>query len=140
MAAQRVVVPDVLRTVIADQVARMFADRGADEVAAVLDALPREVPEGIVTAWCRGGPFGWRLDARLDIGPDGPELEVLEDSRMAGPQRVRILADGSRVHLEAPSSAYCCPKDATPQEKATAREAMHARNRRIDAELKARGF
>ena len=140
MVEKRVVVPDVVRAEIAGQVRRLFAGRGAEAVRAAVDGLPREVPEGVVLPWIRGGPFGWRVDARLDVGPDGLELEELEDSRMAGPQRRRILADGSVVHLEAPSSASVPARDATPEQCAAARTALGERNDRIAAELRERGF
>lgn len=112
---------------------------GRDEDAPV-GALPRELAEGRVVRVIGGGPFGWMMDARIDVVGGRIALEVLEDSRMAGPDHYRVWEDGTVEPLPGEHTGYAWPNDATPAEVARIRDRYHEHNRAVQAQLRRRGF
>lgn len=130
-------VPPGVRAHLERLVRLRMADRDPDAHVA---RLPDALEEGVVTRVVSGGPFGWLLDARLDRTPRGVELEVLEDSRMAGPDHYRVAEDGTVEALAQPWTMVAYPKDCSPEE----RERIDARYREHNAEvgevLRRRGF
>lgn len=105
-----------------------------------LDALPRELPLGEVRRAVGGGPFGWLLDCRLDEVGGRLVLEVLEDSRMAGPDHYRVLDDGTREELETVRTMMVFPPDATPEQRAEVEREYFAHNAAVGQALRERGF
>ena len=103
-------------------------------------AIPRELPEGRVVRVAGGGPFGWLMDARVDVVGGRVSLEVLEDSRMAGPEHYRVWEDGTVEPLATEHTGYATPKDAAPEEVERIRDRFHEHNRRVQAQLRERGF
>ena len=130
----------ILRQVL-DGVERIFGSRGPEAVAEVCATVPRALPEGQVVRLVAGGPFGWLLDARLDREADGRyALEVLENSRMSGPDHHRVWEDGTREGLPTEQTAMAYPKDATDARRAEIEAAYLAHNREVTRQLEARGF
>jgi hypothetical protein len=126
---------------ILDRLAALVRTRRGDRDApAPVDALPRDLPEGEVRRVVRGGPFGWLVDARLDRLEGRLALEVLEDSRMAGPDHYRIWEDGSIEPLPNEHTAYALPRDAPPEEIARIEQEFFAHNGRVQDHLRSRGF
>lgn len=105
-----------------------------------LDAIPAALPLGEVAWLSSGGPFGWLAEGRLDEIDGRLALEVLEDSRMAGPDHYRLWEDGTREQLEGEHIGYAYPRDATEDEKAAILEEYGAHNRRVAGHLRERGF
>jgi hypothetical protein len=112
---------------------------GRDE-APPLGALPAAMPEAEVQRLVSGGPFGWLMDGRLDVVDGRVALEVLEDSRMAGPDHYRVWEDGDVEALPNEHIGYGWPKDATPEEIERIKQAYFAHNREVQALLAERGF
>ena len=133
-------VPPAILDHVLGRIARTWGGRGDEAVAAAQAAVPRTLPLGEVTRLTGGGPFGWLADARLDEEDGRLVLEVLEDSRMAGPDHYRVWADGTVEPLETVHMTVVYPKDATDEEQAERDAAFFAHNRRVGEALRARGF
>lgn len=126
--------PEPMRAVLTELVATRFSSReSAPEVAAAL-------PEGAVVRLAGGGPFGWGLDARLDRVDGRLALEVLEDSRMAGPEHYRLWEDGTKEALENERSTFVFPAGASEEERERIQQEGYLHNRRVQQALRARGF
>ena len=110
------------------------------DVPPPLEALPRDLPLGTVTRLSSGGPFGWMAEGRLDEIDGRLALEVLEDSRMAGPDHYRLWEDGSREQLETERVGYVYAKDATPEETEAVLAEYAQHNGRVSRMLRERGF
>lgn len=104
----------------------------------VIDALPGRMPVGAVHHLVSGGPFGWRLAARLDNVDGRVVLEALEEDRMGGPRHYRVWQDGTYEALPGERTAHGVP--AEPEEAARVEEEFAAHNRRVQEQLRARGF
>lgn len=127
--------PEPIHRFLTERVAQAFA--GRDEVPDVATVIPLAT----VTQVVAGGPFGWLLHARLDNDVNGRlVLEVLEDSRMSGPQHYRVWDDGTREALPTEATGYVLPKDYTPEDEERIKDEYYLRNREIQAELRERGF
>jgi hypothetical protein len=124
--------PAPVRTYLAGRVARVWPDPKP--------ALPDSLPEGQVTRLVSGGPFGWLADARIDRIDGRVALEVLEDSRMSGPDHYRVWEDGTREDLETERTTMVFPADCSPEEEQRIREEFFAHNRAVQELLKQRGF
>jgi hypothetical protein len=107
----------------------------------VVAALPATLPAGVVTRLVSGGPFGWLVDARLDRVEGGRvALEVLEDSRMSGPEHYRVWDDGTKEPLENERIGMAFPPHATAEQKKAIEDEYYAHNGRVQALLRQRGF
>lgn len=130
---------DAQRAHVLARVERIWGSTDRD-TAPALAAVPRALPAGTVVRLSSGGPFGWLLDARLDEVDGELMLEVLEDSRMAGPDHYRLRADGTHEQLPTVRTGMAFPKDATPDERAAIARDYFAHNRRVGEQLRERGF
>ena len=127
--------PQAVRAYVADRVARTWPDGQA-----AIDALPHSLPEGEVTRIVSGGPFGWLADARIDLIDGRIALEVLEDSRMSGPDHYRVWEDGAREELPTEHTTMVFPADCSPEEEQRIRDAFYAHNGSVQQLLEQRGF
>jgi hypothetical protein len=130
-------VPVAILDHLRESVTRHWSSR---DVPPPLGDLPAAMPEGVVMRLTSGGPFGWLLDARLDEVDGRLALEVLEDSRMAGPDHYRVWDDGTVEQLESVWTAYATPAGATDDERRAIEERYYAHNRAVGEALRARGF
>ena len=105
--------PPVLEHV-AGVVRQTWGDRDPEAVVA---SLPSALPAGSVHVLVSGGPFGWILEARLDVIAGRVALEVLEDSRMSGPFHYRVWEDGSLEQLANELTAHAVPDDPVQAER-----------------------
>ena len=126
--------PPRIRDYLAELVALRFSERES------VPAVPGALPEGEVRRLIGGGPFGWMVDARLDEIDGRLALEVLEDSRMAGPEHYRVWEDGTKEPLDNEHTGFSFAADATEAERDAAEQAMYAHNRRVQTLLRERGF
>ena len=127
--------PAAVVAYLADRVARTWPDGRS-----AIDALPHSLPEGQVTRIVSGGPFGWLADARVDRIDGRVALEVLEDSRMSGPDHYGVWEDGSREELETEHTTMVFPADCPPEEEQRIRDRFYAHNRAVQELLRQRGF
>lgn len=127
-------VPQPIFEFIADAVRQSW--RGDPQP--VIESLPKSMPAGAVQPLFSGGPFGWQLDARLDEVDGRVVLEVLEEDRMGGPRHYRIWQDGTYEALPSELTGHSVPAD--PEEAARIEEEYYAHNRRVQAQLRERGF
>jgi hypothetical protein len=127
--------PAPVRAYMADRVARTWPDGQS-----AIDALPHSLPEGQVTRIVSDGPFGWLADARVDRIDGRIALEVLEDSRMSGPDHYRVWEDGSREELETEHTTMVFPADCSPEEKKRIEDKFYAHNGTVQELLRQRGF
>ena len=67
-------------------------------------------------------------------------LDYYADHRMTNPRHVRIHSDGRCESLEAPETGFGYPSDADESARQQAEEAFYTHNRRVYAELKAKGL
>ena len=67
-------------------------------------------------------------------------LEYYAEHRMTNPRHARIYADGRVEGLEAPLDGFVIPVGADEAAERKAREDYYAHNRRVYAELKAKGL
>ncbi len=130
-------IPEAIRSYLEGLIRQRMADRDPD---AVIAALPEAVEEGVVLRLVGGGPFGWLLDARLDRTPDGAVLEVLEDSRMAGPEHYAVHDNGHVEELENEHTTMVFPAGATPEQEEQVRQRFYEHNGRVQQLLQERGF
>jgi len=122
-------------------VAHFFETRGQQAVDDACAALPTTLPEATVLRLASGGPFGWLLDARLDRDGSGRYvLEVLEDSRMSGPDHYRVSEDGTCEALMNERTMMFLPRDATAAQRAETEREFFAHNRAVGMLLHERGF
>ena len=106
----------------------------------VIASLPDAMAPGTVQRLVSGGPFGWMLMARLDKLGSRFALEVLEDSRMAGPEHYRVWDDGTVEPLANEHTGYSLPKDYTPEDEERAKAEFAEHNGRVQQQLRERGF
>ena len=71
---------------------------------------------------------------------DADYLDYYADHRMTNPRHGRIHSDGRHESLEAPQEMYVVPGDADESVRQQAKEDFYANNRRIHAELRAKGL
>lgn len=98
------------------------------------------MPAGQVQRLCQGGPFGWLLEARVDLVQDRVALEICEESRMAGMRHYRIWDDGSFEPLPTARDGIVFPPGCPPDEEERIRQEHYAHNRAVYEELAERGF
>ena len=79
---------------------------------------------------------GWII--RYVFGED--YLDYYAAHRMTNPRHVRIHSDGRRESLEAPREMYVVSRGADESARKQAKEDFRAYNRRVHAELKAKGL
>ena len=132
-------IPPRIRAYVADRITSCWIGPDRDP-GPVIDALPESLPAGQVKTLVGGGPFGWLLLARLDDEDGRLALEVVEDDRMSGPDHYRVWEDGTREELETEHTTLVFPKDCSPEEKERIEQRFYARNRRVQALLRERGF
>ena len=128
-------IPPAVRAYLADLVRQNWRSTGSQ---AVVDALPKEMPAGVVRMLVSGGPYGWLVEARLDEVDGRVALEVLEEDRMSGPSHYRVWDDGTCEALATERSAHSMPEDPVVAERV--RQELHAHNRRVQDLLAQRGF
>ena len=102
---------------------------GAWDIRLPPDALASKQPGKIFQA-------GWRIN--YVFGED--HLDFFAEHRMTNPRHVRVYADGRCEPLEAPREWCVIPADADEAAERQAREEYYAHNRRVHAELKAKGL
>lgn len=127
-------VPEPIRERIVEAVRQVW--RGDPQ--RVIDGLPRHMPPGAVQRLVSGGAFGWRMEARLDQIEGRVSLEVLEEDRMGGPRHYRVWQDGTIEALISELTGHPVPAD--PVEADRIERAYVAHNRRVQEQLRARGF
>ena len=93
------------------------------------DATNRKQPGKIMQS-------GWNI--RYVFGED--YLDYYAVHRMTNPRHVRIHADGRRESLDAPRDMFAVSGDADEAARQKAKEDSHAYNRRVSAELRAKGL
>ena len=106
----------------------------------VIASLPDAMPPGTVQRLVSGGPYGWMLTARLDKLGSRFALEVLEDSRMAGPDHYRVWDDGTVEPLASERTGYSLPKGYTPEDEERIKAEWAEHNGRVQQQLRQRGF
>ena len=79
---------------------------------------------------------GWVI--RYVFGEDC--LDYYAEHRMTDPRHVRIHPDGRSESLEAPRDMYAYPGNADEATRQKAKDEYHAYNRRVYAELRAKGL
>ena len=67
-------------------------------------------------------------------------LDYYAEHRMTNPRHMRIYADGRVEGMEAPRDGYAIPAGANEATEKQAEEAFYAHNRRVYAELRAKGL
>ena len=113
-----------------DNIDRIFAESFASwNIQLPLDATTLRRPGRINKA-------GWSIS--YVFGED--YLDYYAEHRMTNPRHVRIYADGRVEGLEAPRDGYVIPGDADEATERQAREDYYAYNRRVHAELRAKGL
>ena len=137
MAPRELPLPAAARRHLVDLIRLRWTGPGGDAAAS---ALPAALPEGAVVKLLGGGPFGWVAFGRLDELEGRLALEVLEDSRMSGPERYRVWDDGATEPLLTERTGYVLPKDWTADDEARIKAEWAAHNRAARAELVERGF
>ncbi len=130
------VVPRPVRDFIADAIRQSW--EGDPEP--VIKSLPKRLPPGTVRTLVSGGPFGWRLEGRLDTVDGRFVLEVLEEDRMGGPRHYRVWQDGTHEALPSERTGFSVPVDCPPEEAARIEEEFYAHNRGVQEQLRERGF
>ena len=131
--------PPALLDYLLGRVQRIWESTDRDPAPA-LDGVPRALPLGEVRRVAGGGPFGWLLECRLDEVDGRLALEVLEDSRMSGPDHYRIRDDGTREDLPTEHTTMVFPAGATAEQRAEIERAFFAHNAEVGRELRRRGF
>ena len=132
-----VALPPAIRKHLVDLVTLRWT---GDDPQPVIDSLPEALPPGVVRKLVGGGPFGWLIEARIDVVDGRVALECLEDSRMAGPDHYRVWEDGSVEALPNEHIGYGLPKDHTPEDEERVKAEYHAHNREVQQQLRERGF
>ena len=97
-----------------------------------------QLPSNAVASKQPGKIFqaGWHI--KYVFGED--HLEFFAEHRMTNPRHIRIYSDGRCEPLEAPQEWCVIPADADEAAAQQAREEYYACNRRVHAELTAKGL